>query len=378
MLRNNKGFTVIELIMSFLFASILAISLFSVIVTYRNKQVDSTIETDLLAFKSQFVMDVQEDFQLRGVREINYCTTGNADNPIIPRCVVINFNDGTSKELKVLIEVKEDTVENDDGIIDHFNYELPYIVYGDIKYNIPDAANVYIDDDYILQSTGPLDGIESGTNLYKIGFNLKHNDLDVDIDVSIVTSGSIRTNTSTGPYKSYVIGDIVFIQLNDSLQRQFRVIQNSSTYKDSLILLYDDVYDSSLVLDSTIYNELNNISNRYSNSSIKNKVYSVSLNWNNADEVRLITVDEVSRIAALCPKYKGADSGDISLGSAPDWLINKVYWTMSEKELSGENSGKKAWYVNGPSRTLSYDFVNVSHTLRPVIVIKKTFVTNIT
>ena len=55
---NKKGFTVIELIMSFTFSSILAISLFAVVINYRNKEMDFSIKNDLLAFKSQVIIDL--------------------------------------------------------------------------------------------------------------------------------------------------------------------------------------------------------------------------------------------------------------------------------------------------------------------------------
>ena len=112
MLKNNKGFTVIELIMSFVFSSILAISLFSVIVTYKGKQVDSTIEAELLAFKSHIVMDVQEDIQLKGLKEIDTCkkvdpNTGlEIPNVIEPRCVNITFNDNSKKVLRIKSDSK--------------------------------------------------------------------------------------------------------------------------------------------------------------------------------------------------------------------------------------------------------------------------------
>ena len=64
---NNKGFTVVELIASFVFSSILALSLFAVILNYRDKEVDSSIETRLLAFKSNLMIDVEKDIEKYGL-----------------------------------------------------------------------------------------------------------------------------------------------------------------------------------------------------------------------------------------------------------------------------------------------------------------------
>ena len=375
MLKNEKGFTVIELIMSFLFASILALTLFSVIILYRNKQVDSTIEAQLLAFKSQLIIDVQNDIEVRGLKDINYCP-GEQENAIIPRCVIMNFNDETSKTFYVKFQTKVDSLDNLDGTTTSFDYYIPYIIYGDIRYDIPDAANVYIDDDYILQTASMYDGLETGTKLYKISFNLKHSDLDTNINISITANGTSSLPALGGEYKSYNIGDEVYIQLNNREQRKFRVIQYSNSYNNMLTLLYDDSYDDSLVLNSTDYNNLENLASRYNNSKIKYNIDRIKSSWNNVEEIRLITSEEISKVASLCPQYKGTDSPDVSLSSAPSWLVNKSYWTMSEKIVSGDNNGKTVWYVNSGAKTMQGALVNANYALRPVIEVNKAYAAN--
>ena len=377
MLKNNKGFTVIELITSFVFTSILALSLFSVIIMYKAKQTDSSIESQLLAFKSQLLIEIQEDIQLKGLKAISYCEPNDEDarkgEKIHPRCVVMAFNDDTSKVFEIGSDSKVDEITNNDGTVSQFFYSVPYIIYGDIRHEIPDAANVYVDDEYILQETSSYDGLETGTKLYKINFNLKHSDLDADINIALVASGTLAIPSNTGTYKQYNIGQEVTVQLTATTTRKFRVIQNSSRYKRNVTLLYDDVYDSSLILNSTDYNVRGNYSNRYDSSLIKDKVHTIKLNWPNVDDVRLITTEEIARIAAFCPQYRGVDSPDVSLTTAPAWLTNKSFWTMSPKSQSTNDNGKKVWYVNSSSKSLSSDFVNASYALRPVIEVKKDY-----
>lgn len=380
MLKNNKGFTVIELIMSFLFTSILAISLFSMIVLYRTKQTDSTIEAELNAFKANLLMDIQNDIQLKGLKEVSYCPPNEEERrngeKIHPRCVFISFNDDTYKIFEIGSEKKVDEIENNNGTTYQYYYATPYIIYGDIRYSIPDSANVYVDDNYILQESNSYDGLETGTKLYKINFALKHTDLDTNINISIVASGSLSATSDSSTYKQYAIGQEVYVQLNSTLQKKFRVIQNSSKYTRNLTLLYDDSYDDNLIYNSTEYNALGNNSNRYNDSIIKNKVNTIGLLWSNADETRLITTEEVARLAAFCPNYRSIDSLDVSLSSAPDWLTNKSFWTMSPKLLSTSDNGKKVWYINSSSKTLSSSYVNSSYALRPVIVVKKDYALN--
>ena len=380
LLKNNKGFTVIELIMSFLFASILSLSLFSAVLVYREKQIDSSIEKELLAFKSKLMIDIENDIQLKGVKNIEvnptYCPeTSIEGSPILnSKCVLITFNDNSTKVFKITSEVKQDVIESKDSS-ETFEYEVLYVVYGDIKYEIPDGANVYIDDNYILSKTNEYDSIEGNLALYRIEFNLKHNNLDSDINISIVASGT-KTNTSPAPYKSYNVGDDVTVLVNKSEQLNYKVIEKSDGFKDSVTLLYNGDYDSTLVLNNVNYNYLENLGNRYKNSIIKDKLDIVSSEWNNIDSIRLITVDDIVRISSFCPQYKGVDSSDINLSSSPEWLTNKNYWTMSEKLTSNETNGKKVWVVNGDNKVLTSDFVNSNYALRPVIEIKKIYIIN--
>lgn len=388
MLKNNKGFTVIELIMSFLFASILAITLFSVVVTYKDKQMDSTIEAELLSFKSHLVIDIQEDIQLKGLKKIELCPKRDNNGNVIPnafisRCVIISYNDDTTKEFSISQDLKIDKITDKEGHESQFSYYVPYVLYGGIRYDIPDAPSVYIEDDYILETRGPDDGLESGTTLYKIHFNLKHADLDTDIDISIVANGTQKISTgASGSYNNYNIGEAVMVQLNSEYQRQFRVIQKSNTFTSTVLLLYDDAYDSSLVLPSTDFNLLQNHASKYSLSKIRNSVHSIEVNWSNAEEVRLITTEELSRITQSCPQYRGVNSPDLSLSSAPNWLFGegankKSFWTMSEKLVTGNDNGKKVWYVDANSKTLSGAYVNATYAIKPVIVIQKKYITTI-
>ena len=379
LLKSNKGFTVIELIMSFLFASILALSLFSVVLLYREKQTDSTIESELLAFKSKLMIDVENDIQLKGIKDINNCPyyddSGNVvSDRIDSRCVILTFNDDSTKIFKIGSTTKQDVIESGD-ISESFDYEVLYIVYGNIRYDIPDGANVYIEDDYILSKTDEYDSIEGNTRLYRIHFNLKHSNLDSDIDISIVASGT-KIYSGTAPYKTYNVGNDVVIQVNKNEQLPFKVIERSDGFKDTVTLLYNGSYDNNLVYNRTDYNNLGNLGNRYKNSSIKTKLEAINASWNNIDEIRLITVDDIARISSFCPQYRGVNSSDISLATSFDWLTNQSYWTMSEKLTSDETNGKKVWVVDGSRKTLTSDFINASYAVRPVIVVKKAYITN--
>ena len=110
-------------------------------------------------------MDIQNDIQLRGLKQMDNCPTTQEDinngKRIHERCVSILFNDDVVKTFEIKGELKIDKIKNNDGTIAEFSYRIPYIVYGDIRYDIPDAANVYVDDDYILYTSSVYDGLET-------------------------------------------------------------------------------------------------------------------------------------------------------------------------------------------------------------------------
>ncbi len=389
-INNNKGFTVIELIASFVFSSILAISLFTVVLNYRDKETDTDLITRLQAFKSNFVIDVEQDIQKKGLYSIDYCINTTAEpesdeyGQIIPRCAILTFDDGDTKTLAVKKTTKVDTILNRDGVPSNFDYVYLYIEYGDIKYNIPDETNVDIVTDYFLEQSTESDGLETNNPLYKIRIDLVHKDLPTNIAISIVASGSKFIDYGSSPYSNFNIGDLVTIQLNESTQRKFRVIQPSSGYNEFVTLLYDDVYDNSLLLSSTEFNTSISDGNDYNNSSIKINTDvlaspSSSTKWVNASRVRLITADEVGYIIATCPKNSSSvATSSISLASAPSWLVSGNYWTMTGKvATSEEDRGKMAWYVNGNNKTLNFANVNEKYAIRPVIEVSKVYITAI-
>lgn len=380
MLRNNKGFTVVELIASFVFTSVLAITLFAAVQNYKDKQADSVIASELLAFKSQLLIDIEKDIQTKGLYEIEYAncsaaaigSEGSTIVTIVPRCVDLKFNDGTSKRLLVSRKSKVDELLNEDGTRANFNITYAYISYGGVQYRIPDEDNVDLATDYFFEQSEPYDGLETNTPLYKVRIDLVHKDLTSNIVISFVAVGSKYISSSSAPYVDYKIGDKVTVKVTNSETRKFRVIQDSSGYEDSVTLLYDDDYDSTVVLDQVAFNDNIASGNSYVGSGIENAIKyfknGVTGAWTNAKEARLITEKEVEYVSSTC-----INRTNLSLSSAPDWLTNVSYWTMSASDAGNGY----AWYVNGTSKQLASSQVNSKYALRPVIVIEKQYITHV-
>lgn len=365
---NNKGFTVIELILSFAFVSVLSASLFAVVINYREKQQESSVETKLLSYKSKLIVDVQNDIQKKILDSIDYCTYTDSDGSVKRknRCVILTFKNGETKNFEIKEEKGFDTIGTNE-----YDYSIPYISYGGIKYIPPDGKNLSIASDYMLQFTSLEDDLENNTTLYRIKVSLIHNDIERDLEISIVALGTKNIKEGVASkYEKFEVGDKVTIQVNGTTQKTFYVIKSSGEYNSKVTLLLDQN------LSTDYYNSDVSFGNKYEASSIKAKLENLTKSWINADSVRLITAEEIGYLVYACPKYQTDNAPDMDISSAPSWVYSSSYWTMSPKLLTTEDNGKKVWVVNKDSKKVTNAFVNNnSYGIRPVIEVHKRYVT---
>jgi len=216
-MKNNNGFTVIELILSFAFVSLLAASLFAAVLNYRDKEQETEVETSLLQFKNQLTLIIQKDIEVKILKNVNYCSdvSGNITN----RCVQFNFMDNSFTELRVEYETCSCNIPSEAPNCEHignqcFDTSFPYLTYGPvnegIRYDIPDAYNFDVDTDYTLTYTSSDDDLENNNGLYKVNIGLSHRNMDYHIDLRIIANGLARSKTSVvGPYLSYEKGSKV-------------------------------------------------------------------------------------------------------------------------------------------------------------------------
>ena len=77
---NNKGFTTIEVILSFALVVIVMVSMTSMLVSYRDTITDEEIKTRLVEFKNSFTYMVYEDVVYNGINGLRYCDTGKDES----------------------------------------------------------------------------------------------------------------------------------------------------------------------------------------------------------------------------------------------------------------------------------------------------------
>lgn len=182
---NNKGFTVIEILVSFVLVMILILNMFTIIMNYRSKSLLESLRADYLSFKTIVTKDIQTDILEKGLISIEQVEPSSCASDITV-CLRLNFEDNTSKNLFVYNKQTVATVRN------------KYLQYGEQKYrirdDIPDDSKighgktaldyqtVTIDQSRFLETT------EVGRyTVYGIHLSLKYDDFEEDFGIHIVT-----------------------------------------------------------------------------------------------------------------------------------------------------------------------------------------------
>ena len=176
-LNNNSGFTIIELILSFVFVFTLAFSTYEIIFNYKEKRDQESYRTQMNDYKNEVTLAIQKDITERTLNNIDYCYN-NAK--LIEKCLVLSFNDGTKKQLSI-----ESTPKEYDGETKNVNY----IKYGEIKYEPDESFLVKFPSNYMLYNTVETDEVGTNVTIYKIAIPIRHNELgneDFGVYVNVI------------------------------------------------------------------------------------------------------------------------------------------------------------------------------------------------
>ena len=395
-MKNNKGFTVIELILSFAFVSLLAASLFAAVLNYRDKEQEASVETSILQFKNQMTMTIQKDIEMRLLKNVNYCTDGSGN--ITNRCVQFNFMDDSVTELRVEYETCNCSIPSEEPKCEHignqcFDTSFPYITYGPvgqgIRYDIPDAYNLDVDTDYTLTYTTSEDDLENNNGIYKVDVGLTHRNMDYHADINIVANGLARTKiNAVGPYLNYNIGSKIKVQMSPTEQLDFYVLESSSTFNSHVRLLYaqkDSEGTTDIYPDTRVFNVDKKLGNKYAESDIRNYLETTLYHqWSSLESpnnIKLLTFEQVASILNICPDLKfntGHNDKNID-GKTYSYMFTGSYWLMSDyykpnktNNTSNTADNTNAWVIN--NMNLTHANVETRYGVKPVVYIDKKFI----
>jgi len=92
-MKNNKGFTLVEMLVSFTLSMVLIVILFQLIINLKELYVSSGIKTELLNKQYLITNKIYTDLNEKKVTKIESCE----DSPV---CVQLTFTDGSTKKIE--------------------------------------------------------------------------------------------------------------------------------------------------------------------------------------------------------------------------------------------------------------------------------------
>lgn len=186
---NNKGVSIIEIVLTFSLIMVMVIGMITIVFNYREKASISLEKLNMDTFKNTLTKDIQDDILEVGVKEINLegeCLTISGLNS----CVNIVFKDGTEKIFgtSIVDSSNRESIENKFIYYDGIKYKL-----GDaLPESIPEGRElsdfqmITMEDDSILSTSSMV--LENGTivTLYSIDVYVSHIDFEEDFGIHIV------------------------------------------------------------------------------------------------------------------------------------------------------------------------------------------------
>lgn len=212
---NEKGMSVIEVVLTFALIMTIVAGILTLIMNYRNKTQTNLTYLELSTYKNTITKEIQDDILKLGIADINHggeCTSGEFSS-----CSNIVFKTGIEK----ILAVSKIDISNRDSVLNK------YIRYGDTKYPIEDTLpetipsgrqpgefqSIFVSDSDFLSvdSTILSDGTE--IKIYSIDIYIEHIDFDDDFGIHIVaTNNDVLTSNSytkdfayTGDVQTYTI-----------------------------------------------------------------------------------------------------------------------------------------------------------------------------
>ena len=361
--KNNKGFTIIELIVSFSLVMILAFSMYRIVLIYSDKARYESIRFEMETYKNKLLVDIENDISSKGLKKVENCKSGENT---LKRCIIITFMDLSQKTLKLQKEVKTDELINADGTKTSISYNSNYVEYGSIKYKTAESKYMSFENEYFLDYSSPSEDVENNQAIYKIYLNMRHSEIEDNFDIRIVAVGEAIIPTGTMQFPVYTTGQELEIFVNTNTKLNFVVIKDTGKYDEYVTAILKTNIENARFASS------NSITD-YSASEIKSIVGQRTNSWNQKEirEIRLITIEEISHLMNACQKYKNASITSLPINNTlVPWLYSTKYWTMSKTA-----NGSKVWTVdtNG-SITATNASVTGTYGIRPVIEISKKYI----
>ena len=182
-MKNNKGFTIAELLVTFVLVMSIVLALFKVVDHYRERQQNATSVKEMNSYRNQIVKVVEDDilFNCGGIKEIKGLDLKPSEEPNSQQGIKITFNgvDGNGALITKNLIVKKNG-----------------ILYGDMFYEFPSKFVSAVDDVIYTETKVSSDDSSLDKAIYSIHIDLTHSELNRIFNINIVAVNT-TTNTDT-------------------------------------------------------------------------------------------------------------------------------------------------------------------------------------
>jgi len=190
-MKNNKGFTIAELLVTFVLVMSIVLALFKVVDHYRERQQNATSVKEMNSYRNQIVKVVEDDilFNYGGIKEIKGLDQNDISLSPIEKA---NFQQG--------IEITFNKVDDEKNtqITKNLIVKKNGILYGKMFYEFPSKFVSAIDD--VIYTETQVENVSSEVPLlkkaiYSIHIDLTHSELNRIFNINIVAVNNTPTNT---------------------------------------------------------------------------------------------------------------------------------------------------------------------------------------
>ncbi len=184
-MKNNKGFTIAELLVTFVLVMSIVLALFKVVDHYRERQQNATSVKEMNSYRNQIVKVVEDDilFNYGGIKEIKGLDLKPSE---AQQGIEITFNE-------VIANAQPNTINTKRLIV-----KKNGILYGDMFYEFPSKFVSAVDD--VIYTETQVENVSSDASslkkvIYSIHIDLTHSELNRIFNINIVAVNNTTTNT---------------------------------------------------------------------------------------------------------------------------------------------------------------------------------------
>ena len=191
-MKNNKGFTIAELLVTFVLVMSIVLALFKVVDHYRERQQNATSVKEMNSYRNQIVKVVEDDilFNYGGIKEIKGLDKSTLESDGLEQTdfqqgIEITFN-------KVIANTQPNTINTKRLIV-----KKNGILYDDMFYEFPSKFVSAVDDVIYTETKVSSDDSSLDKAIYSIHIDLTHSELNRIFNINIVAVNNTPTDTTS-------------------------------------------------------------------------------------------------------------------------------------------------------------------------------------